>query len=82
MDCMSLPHAAMPSTPNARERYKLLVQGATFFAVIGAFAWGFDGGMRIAGPLIGVAMGLNMGFFAGLLVGYLADKILGAKPGR
>lgn len=68
--------------PLPRPKRRLVIAAQWVAAAIGA-AYGFDFGIQVAGPWLGVLAALNMAFFASLFVSAGADWLARhAGPGR
>jgi hypothetical protein len=62
---------------------RLLVIAAQWVAALIGAAYGFDFGVQVAGPWLGVLAALNMAFFAALFVSAGADWLARLTgPGR
>jgi uncharacterized protein (DUF697 family) len=75
-----MSRSARVADPLPRSQRLLVVAAQVAAAAIGA-VYGFDFGLQVAGPWLGVLAALNTGFFASLFVSAGADWLIRRHAG-
>jgi hypothetical protein len=73
----------MPTLPLPRieTRTVLLVAAQALAAAVGGYQ-GYDFGLRVSGPVLGVVAGINTAFWAAIFVGPALDWVFKRTPRR